>query len=60
VGEQIISEKPCPMCGGKTWILLEGRSVLQALEGGLEALAFSCDECGFIRWHRTDKAERAS
>jgi len=21
-------------------------------------LAYSCDECGFIRWHRMDKAER--
>jgi hypothetical protein len=47
------------MCGSTTWILLEGESMLQALEGGLAALAFSCDECGFIRWHRTDKAERA-
>jgi hypothetical protein len=46
------------MCGSTTWILLDGVSVLQALEGGLQALAFSCDECGFIRWHRTDKAER--
>jgi hypothetical protein len=46
------------MCGNTTWILLDGVSVLQALEGGLEALAFSCVECGFIRWHRRDKAER--
>ena len=33
--------------------------MLQALEGGLAAIALSCDECGFIRWHRSDKAERA-
>jgi hypothetical protein len=46
------------MCGGTEWILLDGLSVLQALEGGLEAVAFSCDECGFIRWHRADKAQR--
>ena len=45
------------MCGGTTWMLLDGHSTLQALEGGLEALAYSCDECGFIRWHRMDKAE---
>jgi hypothetical protein len=47
------------MCGHSTWILLDGHSKLQALEGGLEALAYSCDECGFIRWHRMDK-EHAS
>jgi hypothetical protein len=46
------------MCGSTTWVLLDGHSTLQALEGGLEALAYSCDECGFIRWHRMDKAER--
>ena len=58
MGEQIIDKKrPCPMCGSTTWILLEGQSILQALEGGLAAYAFSCDECGFIRWHRSDKAE---
>jgi hypothetical protein len=28
-----------------------------ALEGGLEAIAYSCDECGFIRWHRRDMVE---
>ena len=43
------------MCAHITWILLDGYSTLQALEGGLEALAYSCDECGFIRWHRMDK-----
>jgi predicted RNA-binding Zn-ribbon protein involved in translation (DUF1610 family) len=60
VGEAITNEsRKCPMCGRTTWILLEGRSLLQALEGGLEAVAFSCEECGFIRWHRADKAERA-
>ncbi len=48
------------MCGNTTWILLDGYSTLQALEGGLEALAYSCDECGFIRWHRMDKTERPS
>jgi hypothetical protein len=47
------------MCGSATWVLLEGRSVLEALEDGLEALAYSCEECGFIRWHRADKEERA-
>jgi len=26
-----------------------------ALEVGLEAIAYSCDECGFMRWHRLDK-----
>jgi hypothetical protein len=45
------------MCGHTTWILLDGHSMLQALEGGLAALAWSCDECGFIRWHRMDKTE---
>jgi hypothetical protein len=45
------------MCGSTTWILLDGVSVLQALEGGLQALAFSCDVCGFIRCHRRDIAE---
>jgi predicted RNA-binding Zn-ribbon protein involved in translation (DUF1610 family) len=59
VGEEITdATRPCPMCGGTAWTLLEGRSLLVALEGGLEALAYSCDECGFIRWHRTDIAER--
>ena len=38
------------MCGSETWILLDGRSLLQALEGGLEALAYSCTQCGFIRY----------
>ena len=60
LGQEIVNEeRECPMCGGTKWILLDGHSTLQALEGGLEALAFSCDECGFIRWHRIDKAERA-
>ena len=45
------------MCGGSTWILLDGVSTLQALEGGLQAVAYSCDECGFMRWHRSDKVE---
>jgi len=45
------------MCGHTTWILLDGVSTLQALEGGLRALAYSCDRRGFIRWHRKDKAE---
>jgi hypothetical protein len=49
--------RKCPMCGSTTWVLLDGHSTLQALEGGLEALAYSCEECGFIRWHRMDKAE---
>jgi hypothetical protein len=46
------------MCGHDTWILLDGFSLLQALEGGLRALAYSCDGCGFIRWHRMDTDER--
>ena len=59
MGREVVDEqRQCPMCGNTRWILLDGVSVLQALEGGLEALAFSCDECGFIRWHRRDKAER--
>jgi len=45
------------MCGATTWVLLDGVSMLQALEGGLQALAFSCDRCGFIRWHRKDKVD---
>jgi ribosomal protein S27AE len=49
--------RPCPMCGATTWIVLDGMSTLQALEGGLQALAFSCDRCGFIRWHRKDKVD---
>ena len=48
------------MCGHTTWVLLDGYSTLQALEGGLEALAYSCDKCGFIRWHRMDKSARPS
>ena len=51
--------RKCPMCGSEKWTLLEGRSFLQALEGGLEALAYSCEECGFIRWHRADKDEHS-
>jgi hypothetical protein len=47
------------MCGNTAWILLDGVSVLQALEGGLEARAYSCDACGFIRWHRMDTDERS-
>jgi predicted RNA-binding Zn-ribbon protein involved in translation (DUF1610 family) len=61
MGEEIRDERrTCPMCGSVTWILLDGMSTLQALEGGLQALAFSCDDCGFIRWHRADKADRAA
>ena len=60
MGTQVVNEhRRCPMCGSETWILLDGRSVLQALEGGLEALAYSCRQCGFIRWHRSDKAEQS-
>ena len=60
MGTQVVNEqRRCPMCGSESWILLDGRSVLQALEGGLEALAYSCKECGFIRWHRSDKAEQS-
>ena len=47
------------MCGSVGWILLDGMSKLQALEGGLEAIAYSCENCGFIRWHRRDKAEQS-
>jgi hypothetical protein len=43
------------MCGSTNWILLDGVSTLQALEGGLQAIAYSCDACGFMRWHRRDK-----
>jgi ribosomal protein S27AE len=58
VGKKVVDDsKKCPMCGHTTWILLDGHSMLQALEGGLAALAWSCDECGFIRWHRMDKAK---
>jgi predicted RNA-binding Zn-ribbon protein involved in translation (DUF1610 family) len=57
VGKEIVdATRKCPMCGHTTWVLLDGYSTLQALEGGLEALAYSCDECGFIRWHRMDKS----
>jgi ribosomal protein S27AE len=59
LGEQITDEaRKCPMCGHTTWILLDGLSTLQALEGGLQARAYSCDRCGFMRWHRLDKDER--
>jgi hypothetical protein len=58
VGREVIDDaRKCPMCGGTTWILLDGVSTLMALEGGLEAIAYSCDDCGFIRWHRRDKVE---
>jgi len=61
VGKVVVDkERKCPMCGHTTWVLLEGHSLLQALEGGLEALAYSCDSCGFIRWHRLDKTEAAA
>jgi hypothetical protein len=40
------ASRPCPLRGITTWILLDGRSLLQALEGELEALAYSCDEWG--------------
>jgi ribosomal protein S27AE len=58
VGKEVVDEsRKCPMCGSTTWVLLDGHSTLQALEGGLEALAYSCNTCGFIRWHRMDKTE---
>jgi predicted RNA-binding Zn-ribbon protein involved in translation (DUF1610 family) len=58
VGREITDDdRTCPMCGGSRWILLDGVSILQALEGGLQAIAYSCDECGFMRWHRRDKVE---
>ena len=60
MGTELTDETtPCPICGHTTWILLDGMSTLQALEGGLEAFAYSCDRCGFLRWHRRDKVERA-
>lgn len=44
VGKEVVDEsRKCPMCGHTTWVLLDGYSTLQALEGGLEALAYSCD-----------------
>src|SRR4051794_40153436 len=58
VGREVTDEaRTCPMCGGNKWILLDGVSTLMALEGGLEAIAYSCDDCGFMRWHRRDKVE---
>jgi hypothetical protein len=58
VGQEITDEdRRCPMCDASKWILLDGVSTLQALEGGLQAIAYSCDECGFMRWHRLDKVE---
>jgi hypothetical protein len=58
VGREVTDEnRKCPMCAGSKWILLDGVSTLQALEGGLQAIAYSCDGCGFIRWHRSDKVE---
>jgi predicted RNA-binding Zn-ribbon protein involved in translation (DUF1610 family) len=58
VGREVVDEqRKCPMCGNTAWILLDGVSVLQALEGGLKARAYSCDACGFIRWHRMDTDE---
>ena len=58
VGQEITDEnRKCPMCGSKNWILPDGISTLMALEGGLEAIAYSCDNCGFMRWHRRDKVE---
>jgi predicted RNA-binding Zn-ribbon protein involved in translation (DUF1610 family) len=60
MGREIVDEqRTCPMCGASTWILLDGVSTLQALEGGVQAIAYSCDACGFMRWHRLDKAEHA-
>jgi ribosomal protein S27AE len=59
VGREIEDEtRKCPLCGHTTWFLLDGVSTLQGLEGGLRALAYSCDRCGFIRWHREDKVEQ--
>lgn len=59
MGQRVTDEeRKCPMCGHTEWILLDGLSVLQALEGGLEAIALSCDRCGFIRWHRADMTQR--
>jgi len=56
VGREITDEsRECAVRGGTQWILLDGVSTLMALEGGLEAIAYSCDECGFMRWHRLDK-----
>ena len=58
MGQELTDEtRKNPMCGHTTWVLLDGHSTLQALEGRLEALAYSCDRFGFIRWHRMDKAE---
>ena len=58
MGREITDEdRKCPMCAGSKWILLDGVSTLQALEGGLQAIAYSCDRCGFIRWHGSDKVE---
>jgi predicted RNA-binding Zn-ribbon protein involved in translation (DUF1610 family) len=58
VGKRIADGPKCPMCGSTTWTLLDGMSVLQALEGGVRAYAFACDECGFMRWHRAEKVEK--
>ena len=58
VGKAITEEaRKCPMCGSASWILLDGASTLKALEGGMEAVAYSCDNCGFMRWHRLDKVD---
>lgn len=47
------------MCGSTTWLLLDGTSRLEALENGIEAIAYACEDCGFMRWHRADKAEHS-
>lgn len=60
MGRDIVDgQRTCPMCGGSAWTLLDGVSTLQAVEGGVQAIAYSCDACGFMRWHRLDKAEHA-
>ena len=41
-------------------LALTDDEILTAVEGGLKALAYSCDRCGFIRWHRMDRTEQPS
>ena len=56
MGRAVVDERrPCPICGSARWTLLDGESVLMALEGGLDAIAYAY-ECGFMRWHRTGNA----
>jgi hypothetical protein len=70
----VLSGRPCPYCHGHDWAgplggggLKPGILVLTALDEigersseGLEVVAFTCRECGYLRFHNHEMPGRSA